>query len=84
MYYDEEEGSEGSSIDPAEHENPDKVAQELFTKLLFPHKPHTFFKKTWLKKPLHISRGDKSYYEDDAWFSTDELDRILTEVSKTM
>ena len=62
------------------HENPDEVAQELFARLLHPHDVKTFFKKTWLKKPLHIRRKNVSYYEEDQWFSTDELDRILVEV----
>lgn len=63
-----------------EHEDPQEVTRQLFAQLIYPHDPKTFFKKFWLKKPLHIKRKDPEYYTDDAWFSTDELDRILTEV----
>ena len=81
QYSDEEDGVADDDTGPADHENPEQVAKDLFAKLIHPHNPQTFFKKTWLKKPLHISRGDKTYYEEDNWFSTEELDRILTEVN---
>lgn len=85
QYSDEEDGlaDDDSEVDESEHENPEQVAKDLFAKLIHPHNPQTFFKKNWLKKPMHISRGDKSYYEEDNWFSTSELDRILTEVKIT-
>ena len=63
-----------------EHCNPEEVSKQLFTRLIHPHKPKSFFTNYWLKKPLHIKRKDNSYYEDDSWFSTNKLDEILTEV----
>ncbi|XP_067941831.1 ribosomal oxygenase 1-like isoform X2 [Watersipora subatra] len=71
--------SESLSEQTVEHDNPEQVAEELFAKLLHPHDVKTFMRKTWLKKPLHIKRKDCKYYEDDEWFSTAELDRILVE-----
>lgn len=62
------------------HEDPDEVAKNLFVKLIYPHKPATFFQKYWLKRPLHIKRKNTDYYTTDNWFSTTELDRILAEV----
>ena len=79
----EPEASSDSSEDEsmiAEHDNPQQVAEDLLARLLHPHDVKTFFKKTWLKKPLHIKRKDPTYYEEDDWFSTDQLDSILAEV----
>lgn len=62
-----------------DHTDPEQEAKELFANLLHPIKPKAFFENYWLKKPLHVKRKNKDYYKEDDWFSTDELDRILSE-----
>ena len=47
-----------------------------FDKLIAPISADTFFAEYWEKRPLHISRGDTSYY--DGLATTHEIDSLIT------
>ncbi|XP_075315353.1 ribosomal oxygenase 1 isoform X2 [Odontesthes bonariensis] len=78
----EEECVVGKSLDAvltelARVNNSRERASKLFQWLISPIPAKTFFRETWEKKPIFVTRKNPDYY--NGLFSTAEFDRILRE-----